>query len=89
MLVNRGTPHCFDVGWLQESLHDDAVLLGFLLEAAKLFIGSARSINLKLQTDCLKSNRNFFGNSESSLQIEISLYGDINMFSRDAHCGRN
>src|SRR5438105_3142173 len=55
-----------------ERLINDTIALGKSKKGGELFFGRVR-VQIKAQTDLLKTDRNFFGDGERSAKIEIAF----------------
>jgi len=68
-----------------EGLHDDAVLLGFFPEGAKLIGSGVGGADVEVEADGLEADGDVFGNAEGAAKIEIAFGGDFDALGGDAH----
>src|ERR1700719_3228486 len=61
-----------DLGRVSQCLVNDTVPFGQTKKRGDLFFGRV-SIQLEMQADLVETNRDFFGNGQSSPEIEIAL----------------
>lgn len=43
-------PHVLDLRWMQQGLHDHAILLSFLLQSRQLFLGCLRCADVEFHS---------------------------------------
>jgi len=70
---------------MQQGLHHDAVLFGFLAQSLQLLLICLWCSDIKNGSNALKSYWYFLGYPERALQIKIALNRDINCLCRYAH----
>jgi hypothetical protein len=71
---------------MQQSLHDDTILLCLSLQCSQLFRARFGCAYIEKNTDTLKPDRCFLGDAQRPLQIKITLNRNLDAFCLDAHC---
>ena len=78
-------PAGFDLGRMQQSLHDDTILLCLSLQCGQLFRARFRCAYIEKNTDTLEPDRRFLGDAQCALQIKITLNRNFDAFCFDPH----
>lgn len=70
-LIRRIPDGCY-LRWVQHRLKNETVLFGFLLQGTQLLRCCLRRIQVELQANGFKTNRNLFRNAQCSLQVQVA-----------------
>ena len=69
----RTYPHVLDWRRMQQCLHYNAILFGFLLKSCQLLLRCLRRVDIKIDPDAFKADRHRFRHAECPMQIQVSL----------------
>jgi hypothetical protein len=74
---------------MQQSLHDDTILLCLSLQCSQLFRACSRCAYIEKNTDTLKPDRRFLGDAQCPLQIKVTFNSNLDAFCFDPHRRRH
>jgi hypothetical protein len=83
----RTYPHVLDWRRMQQCLHYNAILFGFLLKSCQLLLRCLRRVDIKIDADAFKADRHRFRHAECPLQIQVSLNCHLDIIRRYSHRG--
>src|SRR5580658_1875491 len=88
-LLSLILPPVIDFRRMFQGLHYHTILFGFLLQGAQLLCSGLRCADVENDSDALKSDSRFFGNSQGSLQVQVTFDRDVYALGGYAHGSRH
>src|SRR6516162_6270813 len=85
----RGAPPGLDLWRMRHGLQNDTILFGLLLQLPQLLGSCFRRVQVHLETNGFEPHRHFFGNSQRSLEIQLSTDGYLDLSRGNTHRGRD